>query len=200
MPIQFACPSCNKQLKISNPAMAGKKLKCPRCGAVITAPATEDDAPSTPIEAAKEISAPKPPPEAVEELRPAPPSVPPARSAARDDEMEDDELEERVPPRRRLAPQSAAAHPGMGVPIMVAIICLLYIGALVAVFLGLANTLLLGDVSLSKARVGERDNRDGFKSKGAKGGNLVNPLPNRVRFDPAAFKQRETQRTLAGTT
>src|SRR4051812_13490056 len=111
MPIQFPCPSCHKQLKISNPAMAGKKIKCPKCGAVITAPAAEDDVPSAPMEAVKPPRIPPPLPEADEELEAAPPRMPPPRSAARE-ELEEDEPEERLPARRRPMPAPAADRPG----------------------------------------------------------------------------------------
>jgi hypothetical protein len=42
--IRFTCPACKSSLKTANPAMAGKTIKCPRCGAScpIPVPATPE--------------------------------------------------------------------------------------------------------------------------------------------------------------
>ncbi|MBM4071662.1 MAG: DUF1559 domain-containing protein [Planctomycetes bacterium] len=180
-PIEFPCPECNARLRIK-PENAGKKLRCPRCKAVVQAPAAPADfeppAPSAPpVPAAPSPSWPKSVPDEGMDFEPAPrkpvkppadldedddfepparkptakPAAKPAAPAARQirPEEEDDD-DDRPAPGRAPARASAATpakKPGPMVAIMVSLIALLYIGALTAVFLGLADTFLLGDVS-----------------------------------------------------
>ncbi len=56
--IRFACPGCQTTLKVADPKMAGRKIKCPMCQTVTRVPAAP-----APLEPAPEMdwSAPPPP-------------------------------------------------------------------------------------------------------------------------------------------
>ncbi len=41
MSISFKCPECRASLKLANAALAGKKIRCPKCAAVVVAPAAQ---------------------------------------------------------------------------------------------------------------------------------------------------------------
>jgi WD domain, G-beta repeat len=72
-PIRFACSNCQTTLKVSNPDLAGKKIKCPKCAAIATIPGTV---------------APQPAPEAPP-ARPAAPVPAGSARAPNEDEMPD---------------------------------------------------------------------------------------------------------------
>jgi predicted Zn finger-like uncharacterized protein len=42
MAISFTCPSCESDLRLKD-ELAGRKVKCPRCGDVIAIPADDED-------------------------------------------------------------------------------------------------------------------------------------------------------------
>jgi hypothetical protein len=44
-PISFSCPACGKNLK-ANPALAGKRVKCPSCARGMTVPGTREEDPA----------------------------------------------------------------------------------------------------------------------------------------------------------
>ncbi len=147
-PIQFPCPACKGQLKISNPALAGKKLKCPKCGAVVVAPDNVAET-EAPVPAGNKPAPPPPAPvsrvKAAQEKPPPPdrPAPPPPVPRARSSERIADEPEA-LPSRRRPRPKGPDLLP----PILVAVVAVLYVGALAAVFLGWADELLVGDMKL----------------------------------------------------
>lgn len=157
-PIQFFCTGCQTKLKVSNPALAGKKMKCPKCGAIVVAPAAPPEAEMDDVVMASVAPEPRPAPRKSfsDEVEPAPrarpradfddgdSNPPPLRPRHRGDDQDYDE-DDRDEPRHRAQPP---AKRGLAVPIAAGVICLLYLGALVAVFLGLADSLLLGDISL----------------------------------------------------
>lgn len=133
-PVEFPCPECKTKLRIK-PELAGKKLRCPKCKAIVQTPAPAAE--PEPLEAAAE-------PEDEMDLEPAPkPAKPRAKSPP---PMPEEETEFDEPVARQRQEQKATAPSGRLVPIMVTLIALVYIGALAAVFLGLADTLLIGDV------------------------------------------------------
>ncbi|MCU0703273.1 MAG: zinc-ribbon domain-containing protein, partial [Fimbriiglobus sp.] len=76
MPLTIACPTCPTKLKVPDDA-GGRRVKCPKCGGVMTVPQTTPPAPLA------EARPPAPPPES--------PSVPVAR---RRDDDEGDEIPE----------------------------------------------------------------------------------------------------------
>lgn len=114
MPLTVACPNCPAKLKVPE-AAAGRRVKCPKCGGVMTVPA----APLDPTPAAAVVTPPAPvaprpvpvvPPPPVEDLQDlAPTSPPPAARAARRAEADDpparaarrrdDDSDERPAPR-----------------------------------------------------------------------------------------------------
>jgi hypothetical protein len=109
----IACSSCQAKIKVPDNA-AGKKGKCPKCGAVMLIPAAEA-APEVPPEVPPVAAAPAPPPppapapalpdlfpraeEAVSETPSSGP--PPIPTRSRRDRDEDEEDEEDRPSRRR---------------------------------------------------------------------------------------------------
>jgi predicted Zn finger-like uncharacterized protein len=46
--IRFSCPGCDATLRVSDPALAGKKVKCPKCGNITIIPAPDAKAPAVP--------------------------------------------------------------------------------------------------------------------------------------------------------
>jgi RsiW-degrading membrane proteinase PrsW (M82 family) len=64
MPITFACPACGKKVRAPD-TLAGKERPCPGCGARLTIPAAEEEAPTYSVE-----------PEEKPAQRPSPPPVP----------------------------------------------------------------------------------------------------------------------------
>lgn len=98
--ITFQCSGCNQTLRVSADK-AGKKVKCPKCGAVLPIPLAEEQA-----ERVKPAAAPAPVP-----ARPAPPPVPrevaddesrPARRRPQAvDDADDDDDRPRRPQRSR---------------------------------------------------------------------------------------------------
>jgi uncharacterized Zn finger protein (UPF0148 family) len=42
MPISFSCPACDRPLKVKD-ELAGRKVKCPKCGEGVVVPAEEED-------------------------------------------------------------------------------------------------------------------------------------------------------------
>jgi len=109
-PILFKCPSCQGALKVSNPALAGKKIKCPKCGAVAPVPAGNGagppkTAPTKPPAAAAKKPAP-PAPKSAAVKPPAKPKPPPAPAEDAVDLGAIDEPEESSP-----APKAAPTKP-----------------------------------------------------------------------------------------
>jgi predicted Zn finger-like uncharacterized protein len=71
--LQFSCPACQSPLRLANDSLAGKKVRCPKCGAVVTVPAPEPGpAPAIPNLELPEPEAPPAPVGAVD-LTPAQP-------------------------------------------------------------------------------------------------------------------------------
>lgn len=113
MPLTLACPSCPAKLKVPETA-AGRRVKCPKCGGVMTVPADAVPGGSQPPPAARPeppppvLLPPPPPPPPVEEFEDLVPASPPpaARTARRADEepvrparRRDDDSDERPAPR-----------------------------------------------------------------------------------------------------
>jgi len=84
MPTQFTCPSCKKVLKTSNPALAGKTIRCPQCQNPCKVPAGEEAVPSNqPRAKTEEKAAPQPQPKAKPMEKAAPQAQPPAKTEAK---------------------------------------------------------------------------------------------------------------------
>src|SRR4051794_3321062 len=109
--IKFACPGCHVTLKVSD-ALAGKKIKCPKCAAIApipaasAAPAAPAAAPKAPAPVAKPVMAPPP-----VTRKPVPPPQAPLAPPLDLSELEGngpgeiEEMNERPAPRsRRSAP------------------------------------------------------------------------------------------------
>jgi phage FluMu protein Com len=72
MPIEFRCSGCSKLLRTPD-ASAGKKAKCPQCGAILDVPAEiADELPVEPASEPPPVESPPPQP-----FRPSPPEVSP---------------------------------------------------------------------------------------------------------------------------
>ncbi len=82
--IKFQCPRCKANIQTSNPALAGKKIKCPKCGAAVPVPVPEEKVPPTP---------PSPPPREEKVTRE------PGRRGPASDIQEPDDRPERRPER-----------------------------------------------------------------------------------------------------
>ncbi len=111
--IEFNCPACQATLRLGNPALAGKKIKCPKCGAVVTVPApAEPELPMMEL-AEPEMLEPEPVPAAIRPAGRRPPApadedeAPPSRGPRRGEE--DDEDAPR--PRRRRQQQQVSQAP-----------------------------------------------------------------------------------------
>src|SRR5262249_43100932 len=84
MPAIVACSACQTKLRVADD-MAGRRLKCPKCSQIITAPAAVS-APPPPAKPAAVPPVRQPAPAAVQARPPAPPPAqarPPAPAAAR---------------------------------------------------------------------------------------------------------------------
>lgn len=93
MPITLRCSSCAQSLKVPD-SMAGRKGKCPKCGAVLVLPAAPDEEPEEPARPATRKGRPSEP--AIIEEKAVPKRRPPADPASEDDET----AEQAVPPAR----------------------------------------------------------------------------------------------------
>jgi hypothetical protein len=134
--IRFPCSGCGVTLKVTNPALAGKKLKCPKCAAltVIPAPAPDGDAPAQPV--AKPTSPVAARPKAA---APAPSPVKAAKPVAIKSKPKPPP--ESIPEESDEEPRGNGKTPkvkkGMDViGIVVAIIVVAYLGALAAAYFG----------------------------------------------------------------
>jgi hypothetical protein len=99
MPIPFRC-ACGRSLRVKD-ELAGRKVKCPECGGVLTVPRPdreEEEEDLLPLEDAPEEKESRPDPDDMVQTAPRP-----ARRPARDedDEDEDDERSTRERVRRR---------------------------------------------------------------------------------------------------
>jgi hypothetical protein len=112
MPINVRCSNadCRKSLKVKD-ELAGKKIKCPACGTILTVPSAEEE-PAPPPRKPPTPAAPKQKgvvffeDEEEEEEEEAPrrkPAPPPRKKAARPVDEDEEELEEDEPPPRRPA-------------------------------------------------------------------------------------------------
>lgn len=87
MPLTISCPSCPTKLKVPDDA-GGRRIKCPKCGGVMTVPAGGADAdsgtqPPSPARPVSPVPTPAPVPRPV---RVAEPPAPPAARRAPDDD------------------------------------------------------------------------------------------------------------------
>jgi predicted RNA-binding Zn-ribbon protein involved in translation (DUF1610 family) len=74
MSISFDCTTCGRKLKVED-EMAGRRVRCPGCGAVLEVPQSVLDAESVPAEKAEDayaMAAPQPATEPAEKRRPCP--------------------------------------------------------------------------------------------------------------------------------
>jgi phage FluMu protein Com len=146
MPTRFPCPSCNVILKLTIPVAAGKKIKCPKCAAVVTVPADEE-APAAPPGPAAPLRKPVAPPRA-EAPRPTagspkPPEAArkPAVARAQDspDDGHDQTWEEKPPTRKgveRVTPMMRAKRSSpLGIILLIGLLILLAGGGLAGYFL-----------------------------------------------------------------
>jgi predicted Zn finger-like uncharacterized protein len=85
--MRITCPDCDTPLKLKD-SLAGKRVRCPRCGDAFQVPEEDADASDDEVE--------------VPTARPAPPRRPPARD-------DDDDDEQEVVPRRRKKARRAAS-------------------------------------------------------------------------------------------
>jgi hypothetical protein len=100
--IRFHCPECQKTLKLSDPTLAGKKIRCPNCKGIATVPAPAPE--PAPVDLPLELVSEKPPvrgePPAIQvkdstaEPRPAAPVQPPETVAKKPREKKEDATEE----------------------------------------------------------------------------------------------------------
>ncbi len=58
MPITLGCPSCKKRFRARDES-AGKRVKCPHCGAAVTVPLSESASPSEPLSGSIPVSPPR---------------------------------------------------------------------------------------------------------------------------------------------
>lgn len=86
MPIAVACSTCGRSFKAPDSA-AGRRAKCPKCGAVLPIPGPESSAPTPPQPTAP---APEPPPPAALARVARPPAGHAVAPSSRDDPDEDD--------------------------------------------------------------------------------------------------------------
>jgi phage FluMu protein Com len=119
MPTTFACPECQRVLRTAAPLPAGKKIKCPKCGAVFAVP-DEEERTATAIRSKNSPLPPRRRPvEDEEDLAEAPR---PARRRPVDDDEElprsrmadddaDEDFEER--PRRRKKKKAKSSSVGL---------------------------------------------------------------------------------------
>src|SRR5262249_6581835 len=56
MPVAFSCPECGKQLNVRDD-LAGKRIKCPGCGAVVSVPDSDGPPPSARVKAGRSEAA-----------------------------------------------------------------------------------------------------------------------------------------------
>jgi hypothetical protein len=94
--VRFTCPGCGKTFKMSNPALRGKRIKCPSCAGPITIPAEEQDEGIAPAERRAAVSRARPAPRVEEEDEERPVR---SRKAAAPPEEDEEDSEDR--PRRR---------------------------------------------------------------------------------------------------
>jgi Leucine rich repeat/WD domain, G-beta repeat/Leucine Rich repeat len=137
--IQFPCSGCGVTLRvISNPALVGKKLRCPKCAAVTPIPQAEPIEEAAlvepePEETGEEITS-APSPSRKPKALPAPPESiqPTARGKARAPAADLDEEEPPRKPRRSKKPRSRIAPVVIG--ICVGVFVLAYAGVLGCVY------------------------------------------------------------------
>jgi hypothetical protein len=110
MPIAFAC-ECGKSFSVPD-EFAGKRTKCPKCGAALTvpAPATSELSDEDKAFAALEDAPDEPPPAARASQRPAP-SYDPPPAPPREPKIPGAVAEE-PPPKRKRGPKFAAREGG----------------------------------------------------------------------------------------
>jgi mono/diheme cytochrome c family protein len=151
---KLACPSCRVHLRVADTLTAGKRIKCPKCGAAFSMPGGDELPPAPKAVPARPRKAAPPPAEDDRDLEPeerpvrkAPAArprkaAPPPRKAApppAEDDDRDEEVEERpLPRKRRKKPQPAASKTPLvigGAVLLLAVVA----GALAVVFKPAAN-------------------------------------------------------------
>jgi phage FluMu protein Com len=112
---RFRCPECDAVLKLARALEPGKRIKCPKCAAVVTVPDQEEEEPRpepAPAAIRKPAARKAAPPVPKEDSdAPAPPRKQAARKAApREDDDEAGEPDQQERPRRR---SKASKKPAM---------------------------------------------------------------------------------------
>jgi hypothetical protein len=141
--IKFSCPACKVSLKVSD-TIAGKKIKCPKCAAVVAVPsASASPAAPAAAPAALKPALPAakpavPPPVAQKPSAPVKPPVPLAPAPLDISDMgesnfENDEKEQPAPTKYKKAPKKS----GSFVSVLALLLALLYVAGIVVVYLGI---------------------------------------------------------------
>src|SRR5437867_163018 len=97
---RITCPSCNSVLKLGQPLAAGKRVKCPKCAALISVPAEEvnEDEPSVPAPPRRKAGTPQP---GKVKQRPVEPDEEETPSEEQEAEESPDPEEEQPRPKKR---------------------------------------------------------------------------------------------------
>jgi DNA-directed RNA polymerase subunit RPC12/RpoP len=130
--MSYPCPACGIRLKLTDPALIGKKIRCPKCSNVFLVPqpgaAPPPTAPPAPAAPPPPAPARSPAPAAIREEPPEEdlPVVPP-RPAGRE-EADEDEDRPAEKPRRRKEKPAAPARRTILVPVLAVVVIILYLG------------------------------------------------------------------------
>jgi hypothetical protein len=193
----FRCPECEAALKLARALEPGKRIKCPKCGAVVTVPASEEERQPEPAPTAVRKPAARKPatPPAREEDNdaPAPPRKQTARKAVPPEDDEDAGEQEERPRSRGKASRKPALSP--------VLLWSLIGGGSAAVVLAVVLVIVLsgGQGGGGGAPKGGGPPRGGGPPKGGEGPKLAEQIVGKWQATPDSRGYRSAEYRKDGT-